>query len=284
MEHAHWHVGEILTEDPTAFIDMYYRRFFAGHHQWLGWKISDAQQEALGVSNCHSTLDLEVERDATIFVARRLWRDIQQGEVPDRLIERSLEVLRGIGPLAQAAWRKKVLNTYVNKPIKKIILDTAIDPIPYRDSRVTLGEERDSLGMRRVKLDWRFHPQDGRSVTRTARALAAEITRLGLGRVRLHPALADDDGAWIHAGNLDGYDIAPDLPPMAISWHHMGTTRMADDPRQGVVNSDGRIHDVANLYVLGSSTFPITGTANPTLTIVALTLRLAEQLQHELVV
>jgi choline dehydrogenase-like flavoprotein len=147
-----------------------------------------------------------------------------------------------------------------------------------------LGEERDSLGMRRVKLDWRFHPQDGRSVTRTARALAAEITRLGLGRVRLHPALADDDGAWIHTGNLDGYDIASDLPPTAISWHHMGTTRMADDPRQGVVNSDGRVHDVANLYVLGSSTFPITGTANPTLTIVALTLRLAEQLQHELLV
>jgi len=64
--------------------------------------------------------------------------------------------------------------------------------------------------------------------------------------------------------------------------HHMGTTRMHDDPRQGVVDSDCRVQGVSNLYVAGSSVFPTGGYANPTLTIVALALRLAEHLKRRL--
>jgi choline dehydrogenase-like flavoprotein len=66
---------------------------------------------------------------------------------------------------------------------------------------------------------------------------------------------------------------------MSISWHHIGTTRMADDPREGVVDADCRVHGVSNLYVAGSSVFPTAGNANPTLTIVALALRLADRLK-----
>jgi choline dehydrogenase-like flavoprotein len=63
-------------------------------------------------------------------------------------------------------------------------------------------------------------------------------------------------------------------------WHHMGTTRMHSDPAQGVVDADCRVHDVANLFVAGSSVFPTGGTAPPTLTIVALALRLAQHLRR----
>jgi choline dehydrogenase-like flavoprotein len=63
------------------------------------------------------------------------------------------------------------------------------------------------------------------------------------------------------------------------SWHHMGTTRMADDPRRGVVDVACRVHGIRNLYVAGSSVFPTSGFASPTLTIVALALRLADHLK-----
>jgi len=66
---------------------------------------------------------------------------------------------------------------------------------------------------------------------------------------------------------------------MTGGMHHAGTTRMHDDPREGVVNADCRVHDIANLYVAGSSVFPTMGAANPTLTIVALALRLADHLK-----
>ena len=62
----------------------------------------------------------------------------------------------------------------------------------------------------------------------------------------------------------------------------MGTTRMSADPAQGVVDADCRVHGMANLYVAGSSVFPTCGSANPTLTIVALALRLAAHLKGTL--
>ena len=64
--------------------------------------------------------------------------------------------------------------------------------------------------------------------------------------------------------------------------HHMGTTRMQRDPRMGVVDENCRVHGVANLYVAGCSVFPTGGTFNPTLTIVALALRLADHIKERL--
>ena len=61
----------------------------------------------------------------------------------------------------------------------------------------------------------------------------------------------------------------------------MGTTRMHEDPKQGVVDRDARVHGMANLWIAGSSVFPTAGSSNPTLTLVALALRLAARLARE---
>jgi choline dehydrogenase-like flavoprotein len=108
--------------------------------------------------------------------------------------------------------------------------------------------------------------------------VAAEMARLGIGRVRLNPALADAGGAWMFAGNLEGYDLAPGMPEMHVSLHHMGTTRMSARPEDGVVDGNCRLHGVDNLYLAGSSVFPTGSNGNPTFTIVALGLRLADHL------
>jgi choline dehydrogenase-like flavoprotein len=70
---------------------------------------------------------------------------------------------------------------------------------------------------------------------------------------------------------------------MSGSRHHLGTTRMSDDPKTGVVDANCRVHGVANLYVAGSSVFPTSGYANPTLTIVALALRLGDELRRKMI-
>lgn len=139
----------------------------------------------------------------------------------------------------------------------------ACEQVPNPDSRVTLAEERDALGLRRIRLDWRLTEQDRRSVVAHMHSLALEFGALDLGRMRLE---VGDDGRWpqeVVGGN-----------------HHMGTTRMHDDPRRGVVDRNGRVHGIANLYIAGSSVFPTAGAANPTLTLLALTLRLAEHLKE----
>jgi len=135
---------------------------------------------------------------------------------------------------------------------------------PNRDSRVTLGAERDALGLRRVRLDWRFTDLDHRSMASAVALLSSEIGRLGLGVVKVDPP----------AGEF--------LEPAVGGPHQLGTLRMSNDPRRGVVDANCRVHGVENLYVAGGGVFPSGGYANPTLTIVALALRLADHLQREL--
>jgi choline dehydrogenase-like flavoprotein len=141
----------------------------------------------------------------------------------------------------------------------------ACEQAPNPDSRVMLSSERDALGLARIKLDWRLTEQDRYSLLQHMHSLAYEFGALGIGRLVLNVA---DDSQW------------PEV--VAGGAHHMGTTRMHEDPRQGVVDRNSKVHGVDNLYVAGSSVFPTSGAANPTLTLVALTLRLADHLRSQL--
>jgi len=146
----------------------------------------------------------------------------------------------------------------------KYVLSNECEQAPNPESRVELFYERDALGMNRVKLKWRLAAGDKRSLRRSHEILARELGRSGIGRLKL--ALSGDDDTW--PSDLVG------------ARHHMGTTRMHPDPKQGVVDANGRVHGTGNLFVAGSSIFPTSGSANPTFTIVALALRLADHLKE----
>ena len=111
-------------------------------------------------------------------------------------------------------------------------------------------------------MDWKINRSDFLSVERVAKALLPQFG-LGGGRMR-----------------LDLRHLHDPVPKASFQAHHLGTTRMSEDPAMGVVNSELRSHDLHNLYIAGSSVFPTYGFANPTLTIVALTLRLADHLME----
>jgi choline dehydrogenase-like flavoprotein len=148
--------------------------------------------------------------------------------------------------------------------IDRIGLSTRIEQAPNPDSRVVLVAERDQLGMQRVALDWRLSDVDRRNVRRALELLGAELGAAGIGRVRI--LLDEDESGW--PDDLNG------------GQHHMGTTRMSDDPRQGVVDRRCRVHGMSNLFVSGSSVFPTASGATPTLMLVALAIRLADHLRE----
>jgi choline dehydrogenase-like flavoprotein len=145
---------------------------------------------------------------------------------------------------------------------------------PNPDSRVQLSNEVDALGMLKVNLDWRLSSQDKETVAGVCKQLDVEFQRLGKGRIKPSQWLADPAPEWPVDPTVSKHPIG--------GYHHMGTTRMSDSPSQGVVDANCRIHDYANLYIAGSSVFPTGGWANPTLTILALTNRLAEHLNEKL--
>jgi choline dehydrogenase-like flavoprotein len=148
------------------------------------------------------------------------------------------------------------------------VLYTRIEQAPNPASRVMLGEENDDLGVPRVRLDWQLTELDKHSIRALHEGIGEEAGRLGLGRVQLREWLRTDEPMW------------PSF--LAAGWHHMGTTRMAENPEDGVVNDNCRVHSVENLYVAGSGPYTTGGSANPTLTLVALSLRLSDHLKDEL--
>jgi choline dehydrogenase-like flavoprotein len=136
---------------------------------------------------------------------------------------------------------------------------------PNPDSRITLSNRRDALGRQRIRVDWRLSELDLQSIRRAHQILATAVQQAGIGEFTV---ALDDTSGW-RSQIMSGY-------------HHMGTTRMHVDPRRGVVDADSRVHGMSNLFVTGSSVFPTSGYQNPTLTVVALAIRLADHLKARL--
>ena len=130
---------------------------------------------------------------------------------------------------------------------------------PNPNSRVTLATRRDALGMPEAHLEWRLTDLDTDSIRVWLSTLDTEVRQRGLGQVIMPRA------NW--------------RKRIVGGPHHMGTTRMGDDPKTSVVDRNCRVHSVENLYVAGSSVFTTSGHANPTFTLVALALRLADHIK-----
>ncbi|MDB5422137.1 MAG: hypothetical protein JWR59_2084 [Brevundimonas sp.] len=133
---------------------------------------------------------------------------------------------------------------------------------PNPDSRLSLGSERDRLGMPRLKIDWRFSPIDMETVVKSYQMLGAELESTGAGRLDYR------------AENLEEEVAASG----AYGGHHIGAARMSSSPSEGVVDADCAVHGLDNLFIASAAVMPTSGQANPTLTILALTYRLADHL------
>ena len=134
---------------------------------------------------------------------------------------------------------------------------------PNLESRVLPERETDRYGVPRLKIDWRASELDWLTLSTMLRELRRAVEGCGCGTVQYDEKQLDQDAR------------ASALP---LGGHHIGTARMSESPSSGVVNSDGRVHFINNLYVAGCTTFPTCGQANPILTIVAMALRLAQHL------
>ncbi|WDS36916.1 GMC family oxidoreductase [Pseudoxanthomonas sp.] len=173
-----------------------------------------------------------------------------------------LQLALGMGDVARALARKRAGKPAVRS--SHLVLVGYFEQAPNPESRVRLDHEVDALGQRKICMDWRLNALDRHTYRNAARLFGQELARASGGRFEPEP--------WVAAG-----DETP--PQVEGTGHHMGTTRMAEDARHGVVDRDCRVHGMDNLHIAGSSVFPTGGWAFPTFTIIALGLRLAERLQ-----
>jgi choline dehydrogenase-like flavoprotein len=197
-------------------------------------------------------------RDA-VFSSNKLYDDLKQMEWPSDFQYHLANI--GDDPASVLAWITRAEATGYF-----YVLWNNVEQAPNPNSRVRLAEGRDILGVPPAAIEWRLTDLDKYSIRRAHELIAAEVGRAGFGRFRIE--LEDDEEV--------------PLRDATGCCHHMGTTRMHNDPRLGVVDANSKVHGLANLYIAGSSVYPTTGFVSPTLTITALALRLADHLKDRL--
>ncbi len=171
-------------------------------------------------------------------------------------------VMRDLDGIASYVTRKALFGV----PTETVFLNCTSEQMPNPQSRIGLSSKRDAFNLRKVTIDWKLTTEDKHGMSFGNCMFGAELGRAGFGRLRSN--VPDDDLEW--------------PKDMYGDEHNIGTTRMHRDPKSGVVDENSRVHGISNLYVAGSSVFPTSGAFNPTLTIVALSLRLADHLKEKL--
>jgi len=274
MEHPHARGGHIVDGKVWPLL-----KAFARRHRVDGQDVaalitpSPELQQREGLLNSSMTIVARQPADAAQFVGMRAYNSIKHGVAPTKSGRRLWMATK-----RAAAWTQRHVD-----PLRPWLLHKAgqlevallvrAEQAPNPDSRVTLSRDIDPLGVPRVALDWQLSALDKHSVLGLVHSLGRELTRLGMGRV--------EPEAWLHGSEMWRSDPLISSHPIG-GYHHIGTTRMSSDPRHGVVDKDGRVHETANLYVVGSSTFSTSSWANPTLTIAALSLRTADRVSASL--
>lgn len=257
LEHPHAIVAYAIPETPIARYEAYYASVEVdGIPIQVKPGVSEIAQRELKILNGCIDLGYGFDRSPGYLGIYHIIRNVRRGRMPSDVDEAIWRVLMDLDGAGAGLYREL-------KGRKALWFGANFEQAPNPDSRVLLSAERDALGAHRVKLDWRLSHIDKRSVRVACKIVGEELGRLGLARMRLDDWFLANDTTW---NDLEGH------------FHHMGTTRMSDDPSMGVVDRNCKVHGVPNLYIAGSSVFPTCGYANATLTIVALALRLADHL------
>jgi choline dehydrogenase-like flavoprotein len=268
QEHARGVAADIVTDKPYEVAELLsVRRELDGHVFLPGLRLAPERIAEQRVLSSGVLVFADTEVDTGTDALKALVEDLSDDYRPSSDFDDNvLRVLTDLDDVAVNLWRRLYLGVAARRPIRAISIEYETEQAPNPSSRVRLHADRDALGMRRLEIDLRYSEIDKRAVQVMLGTMAAEFGRTGLGRLKLRE--------WVEDGDI--------LDPTDFSCHHMGTTRMGADPRTSVVDPDCRVHGVANLHVAGSSVFPTSGYVNPTNTLVALAIRLADRLKHEL--
>jgi choline dehydrogenase-like flavoprotein len=237
-----------------------------GRHVFLhGLGLSRKIQEQEHLLNCHAYIDQFGIVDGDPWLAlRRVVSAFQSRRNTSSVRRDSVTVLKNIGEICQGLYRRNFKHRPPLVRAKRYEMHLILEQMPDPESRVTLSDKRDALGMPLSKINWKISDAERRTATRMSQLVFEEFARLKLS-IPPVPDWFNDENGWVER--------------CVEKAHPSGTTRMSTCATDGVVDENCQVHGVKGLFVCGSSVFPTAGAANPTLMIVAMSLRLANWLK-----
>jgi choline dehydrogenase-like flavoprotein len=272
MEHPHARAARVVADRPFRLLDTFRKRKTAEGLLFAPiLRPAEELQKREGILNTSVSLRYQRPPGMRIDPVKSIYRSVKHRANPTSQGRRAWWLYRRANVLRHRLTDSTIRRWRLNRGTRGLFFIARAEQAPSPDSRVLLSGRRDALGMPLADLDWRIGEMDKRSIAVFVKTLDHAFRRLGLGRVDAQEWLLDESAGWPLDRSIGHHPIG--------GYHHMGTTRMSSDPTRGVVDADCRIHGIDNVYVAGSSVFPTAGWANPSLTIVALTYRLAAHLR-----
>ena len=256
--------ARVYTKTPRLIQDHWNMLYGKGTRYLPKIALAEAAQRHHHLLNCVGRLAYDYDETTGTKSLLDLVADIKQRRRPRPLAARLARIGRGLPDIAESIWRVRMRGLSPAPRPRAIHLELFSEQTPDPQSRITLDAARDAFGLRQVRVEWHLDALTGRTLAQFTHIVGEEFARLGLGRLQ--------SAAWLD-------DTIPAKSSIVDSFHPAGTTRMAHAPREGVVDINSQVFGVDGLYVAGSSVFPTSGAANPTLTIAAMALRLAGHLR-----
>jgi choline dehydrogenase-like flavoprotein len=267
QEHVHMRFGELIPTD-RAHLQNLYESFFVGGLKYAPKiSLSEHLRQEKQLLNVHGEVAFEHDADSGMAAMKRVFRAVRGGSSIAETLHLLGKAVADPDELFSLAYRFYVKKRSGSPRRGPVFIGAQSEMAPDRNSRVLLSDARDQLGMRRTRVDWRVGELEHRTTLECLRALVIEFERLGLGSF--------DHKQLIALQNPEDWMLL-----VRDSAHHMGTTRMHESPEFGVVDAHCKVHGISNLYIGSSAVFPTSARSNPTLTILALTIRMADRLKQ----
>jgi choline dehydrogenase-like flavoprotein len=265
-DHVSCHVARFhspVRERITGFTGPFY---VDGTMHSCKFEASDELREREGLLSVMAHVVVIEPEDSGTAAIRNLMRSLQQGRLKQALTENLAPMLRGLGDVVRLAYSLRFKKRRAISKRATLYLNVDVEQQPDANNRITLHPtDKDSLGLPVTVVDWRIGEVEKRTALRYVEAIRRYLASNGF-----------DPGEWD-----PGLAIGT-LPRMVDTTHAMGGLRMGDDPTASVVDRNLRVHQLKNLYVASCAVFPAGSSSNPTFTMMALSMRLADQLAGEL--
>jgi len=240
---------------------------FGGTVHSVKLEASRGLRERRGLNPILAHIAIDEPEGSGVAVVREMLTGLQRGELRRALTTHAMHVPGATLEAGRLAWAAKVRGRrFVSEGAAVRLQMNVAQDVPSL-SRIRLGDDVDATGVPRVVVDWRVSGNEMDTLRKYAVHLKEQFEVIGLMGVE-----------WVPEMFMEG---AP-LPGMEDARHAMGGACMGVDPRSSVVDTEMMVHGVANLSIAGAATFPTGGAQLPTLTMMALALRLAERLAAQL--
>jgi choline dehydrogenase-like flavoprotein len=261
QDHIDCNAARIEPFDLANFHDTFDPIVVHGYKYLPKLRLRPHLQSQLGTLNVGSTMSFEDTGKAR-YQAKLTIRNIMRGRLSEVTRDNVFHTAKHVPMLFSQAWRYYVQRRAYAPPSVRILLRVHCEQEPTSRSSITLTDDRDPLGLLRIRFDWQVSERELETIRQYV--LVAQRALAGVARI-----IPDED---LMSGSPKFFARCDD------SNHHMGGMRMSTSESTGVVDTNLRLYGTTNVHVCSSAVFPGSGFSNPTHTVLALALRLSDHL------